>query len=188
MDDRLAVTGNGLTWQLDVATLPPMSRPSTPEPLDDAPEDLDPALAADAGRPSLDLATLPIVGLTRRRVAMIASAMLAAWIVIAFARQVAEASDASTRAEDIAAGNAMLGLEVAAMERELDAIARQRFIEQQARAHGVGGADEIPFTLAPDAPPLPDDAPGSAAVRLGAEVDDVAPLERWLTVLFGPSG
>jgi len=25
-------------------------------------------------------------------------------------------------------------------------------------------------------------------VRLGAEVEDVSPLERWLTVLFGPSG
>ena len=48
--------------------------------------------------------------------------------------------------------------------------------------------DEIPFTLAPDAPPLAVDAPGSAAVRLGAESEHVAPLERWLTVLFGPSG
>ena len=101
--------------------------------------------------------------------------------------QVAEASDAANRSQDIATGNAMLSLEVAGMERELDAIARQRFIEQQARAHGVGGVDEIPFTLAADAPSLAPDAPGSAAVRLGAEIDDVSPLERWLTVLFGPS-
>ena len=170
-----------------------MSRPIAPEPLDEAGRDaigaeLDPALAADGARPPVDLATLPIVGLTRRRMAMIASAMLAAWIVIAFARQVAEASDAADRAGDIATGNAMLSLEVAAMERELDAIARQRFVEQQARAHGVGDVDEIPFTLAPDAPPLAPDAPGSAAVRLGAEVEDVSPAERWLTVLFGPSG
>jgi hypothetical protein len=161
-----------------------MSRPIAPDPLDE----LDPSLAADAGRPTVDLATLPIVGLTRRRMAMIASAFLAAWIVVAFARQVAEASAAATRAEDIAGGNAMLGLEVAAMERELDAIGRQRFIEQQARAHGVGDVDETPFTLAPDAPALADDAPGSASVRLGAEAEAVAPLERWLTVLFGPSG
>jgi hypothetical protein len=164
-----------------------MSRPIAPEPLDDTADELDQALADDDARPTVDLATLPIVGLTRRRMAMIASAMLAAWIVIAFARQVAEASDASTRAGDIATGNAMLGREVAAMERELDAIARQRFIEQQARAHGVGGPDEIAFTLAPDPPPLAADAPGSAAVRLGAEIEDVTPLERWLTVLFGPS-
>ena len=172
-----------------------MSRPLDQEPPDDRAGELDPALSADTTRPTVDpatlptvdLATLPIVGLTRRRMAMIASAMLAAWIVVAFARQVAEASDAGTRAEDIATGNAMLGLEVAQMERELEAIARQRFVQQQARAHGVGDVDEIAFTLAPDAPPLADDAPGSASVRLGAETADVEPLERWLTVLFGPS-
>jgi hypothetical protein len=167
-----------------------MSRWIDPEPLDDAgpdaPGELDATLVA-GDRPTVDLATLPIVGLTRRRMAMIASAMLATWIVIAFARQVAEASDAASRAQDIATGNAMLSLEVAAMERELDSIARQRFIEQQARGHGVGGADEIAFTLAADSPALAPDAPGSAAVRLGAEIEDVSPLERWLTVLFGPS-
>src|SRR6185436_20811991 len=163
-----------------------MSRSIDPEPPAPGPDEIDPA-AAVSNRPTVDLATLPIVGLTRRRMAMIASAMLAAWIVIAFARQVAEASDAANRSQDIATGNAMLSLEVAGMERELDAIARQRFIEQQARAHGVGGVDEIPFTLAADAPSLAPDAPGSAAVRLGAEIEDVSPLERWLTVLFGPS-
>lgn len=164
-----------------------MSRPLDPELPAPDPDELDPATAATT-RPTVDLATLPIVGLTRRRMAMIAAAMLAAWIVIAFARQVAEASEAASRAEDIASGNAMLSLEVAAMERELEAIGRQRFVEQEARAHGVGGIDEIAFTIAPDAPPLAADAPGSAAVRLGAAVEDVTPLERWLTVLFGPSG
>ena len=84
-----------------------MSRPIAPDPLDDDADELDPALAAGAARPTVDLATLPIVGLTRRRMAMIASAFLAAWIVVAFARQVAEASAAATRAEDIARGNAV---------------------------------------------------------------------------------
>lgn len=143
------------------------------------------------GRPQggvADLAALPIVGLTRRRMALIVGAFVAAWIVVAFARQVADASEAATRAEDIATGNAMLRLEVAAMERELEAIGRQRFIEQQARGYGVGSSREIPFTLAPDAPPLGHEAPGSAALRVGADVDGVSPLERWLTVLFGPSG
>ena len=164
-----------------------MSRSIDPEPPTPGPDEIDPA-AAVSNRPTVDLATLPIVGLTRRRMAMIAAAMLAAWIVIAFARQVAEASDAASRSQDIASGNAMLSLEVAAMERELESIGRQRFVEQEARAHGVGGVDEIAFTLAPDPPPLAADAPGSASVRLGAEVEDVSPLERWLTVLFGPSG
>jgi hypothetical protein len=169
-----------------------MSRRPGPPPFDDARDepDIDVPGAQD-GEPQqvaiIDLASLPIAGLTRRRMAIIAAAMLAAWIVIAFARQVSDASAAATRAQDIATGNAMLRLEVAAMERELDAIARQRFVEQQARAYGVGGAHEIPFALAPGASPLAADAPGSAAVRLGVDGDDVSPFERWLTVLFGPS-
>jgi hypothetical protein len=116
------------------------------------------------------------------------SALLAAWIVVAFARQVGEASDATARSQDIASTNAAMRIEVAALERELELIARQRYIEQQARAYGLGGSSEVPFTLAVDAPPLPKDAPGSAALRVGARPDTVAPLERWLTVLFGPSG
>ena len=170
-----------------------MSRRPAPETRDDAsPEPgVDESLIPVAGDgervAAVDLTGLSVAGLTRRRMAVIAAAMLAAWIVIAFARQVSDASAAATRAQDIATGNAMLRLEVAAMERELDSIARQRFVEQQARAYRVGGAREIPFALAPDAPPLAENAPGSAAVRLGAEADAVSPLERWLTVLFGPS-
>jgi hypothetical protein len=169
-----------------------MSRRPAPPSFDDARSEPDVDVPATPdGQPSqavtLDLASLPIAGLTRRRMAIIAAAMLAAWIVIAFARQVSDATAATTRAQDIATGNATLRLEVAAMERELDAIARQRFVEQQARAYGVGGAHEVPFALAPGAPPLAADAPGSAAVRLGFEGDGVSPLERWLTVLFGPS-
>ena len=64
-------------------------------------------------------------------------------------------------------------------------IQRARFVLQQARGYGLGGAHEIPFTLAAGAPPLPPDAPGSASLRLGAPTS-VSPLERWLTVLFGP--
>ena len=43
------------------------------------------------------------------------------------------------------------------------------------------------FTLDPQAPALAADAPGSASVRLGAESARVSPLDRWLTLLFGPS-
>lgn len=155
----------------------------------DDPSDFDPRARAggplDQGAP--DLAALPIVGITRRRAAILASTMLAAWIVIAFARQVGEVSAASSRAEYIASANASLQIEVASLERELDLIGRQRYVEQQGRAYGLGGSREIPFALAKDAPSLPDDAPGSAALRVGAPTDHVSPLERWLTVLFGPS-
>lgn len=161
-------------------------RPSL-DPIDDA-RDFDPgALDGRATAQAPDLAALPVVGITRRRVAILASVMLAAWIVIAFARQVGEVSAASARAEDIASANAALRIEVSALERELELIARQRYIEQQGRAYGLGGPKEIAFTLADDAPALPDDAPGSAALRVGAQSEHVAPLERWLTVLFGPS-
>jgi cell division protein FtsB len=164
-----------------------MSRRSSLDPIDDA-QDFDPGATDErAAAQAPDLAALPVVGITRRRVAILASAMLAAWIVIAFARQVGEVSAASTRAEDIASANAALRIEVGALERELDLIARQRYIEQQGRAYGLGGPREIAFTLADDAPALPDDAPGSAALRVGAQSEHVAPLERWLTVLFGPS-
>lgn len=165
-----------------------MSRrpPSAPLPddRDAAPDELVPAEAALVAP---DLAALPIVGLTRRRMAILASALLAAWIVVAFARQVGEASDATARAQDIASANAALRIEVAALERELELIARQRYVEQQARAYGLGGVREIPFALENDAPALPSDAPGSAALRVGSASDGVAPVERWLTVLFGPS-
>jgi hypothetical protein len=166
-----------------------MSRPQAPDASDSAPDELLDAAASEPGRAAtVDLASLPIVGLTRRRMALIVGALLAVWILITFARQVAEASESVTRAEDIATGNAVIRLEVAAMERELEAIGRQRFIEQQARGYGVGNSHETPFALAPDAPPLAADAPGSAAVRVGADIEDVSPFERWLTVLFGPSG
>lgn len=159
-----------------------------PDPLDD--DAFDGSVVEDAGgsvRVAPDLAALPIVGLTRRRMAAVVGVLLAIWIVVLFARQVGEAQAATSRAEELAVTNRARQLEVAALERELDLIGRPRYITQQARGYGLGTAREIAFTLAPDAPPLPDDAPGSAALRVGAERDDVAPLERWLTVLFGPT-
>ena len=164
-----------------------MSRRSSLDAADAPDLDEGPPDRAAGATTAPDLATLPIAGITRRRVAILAAAMLAAWIVIAFARQVGEASAATARADDIASSNAALRLEVGALERELDLIARQRYIEQQARAYGLGSSGETPFSLALDAPPLPDDAPGSAALRVGARTDGVAPFDRWLTVLFGPS-
>ncbi len=134
-----------------------------------------------------DLSALPIAGLTRRRVGAILAALIAAWIILMFARQVSEATAASTRADALVATNADARGQVSALERERDLIVRQRFIEQQARAYRLGGAREIAFTLDPDAPALADDAPGSASVSLGARRTAVEPLERWLTVLFGPS-
>ena len=134
-----------------------------------------------------DLAALPVAGITRRRMAGVVGGLLAAWIIIVFTRQVGDAAAATTRADEIAQGNQARQGQVAALERELEVIARESYVVQQARGYGMGTDQEVPFSLAADAPTLPDDAPGSAAVRVGADIHHVSPLERWLTVLFGPS-
>lgn len=158
---------------------------SPPEdPLDEDGEDA-------AGQPGEsaepDLAELPIAGLSQRKVASLLGALVAAWIIILFARQVGDASAASARADAMIADNAARRAQVAALDRELARIQQSRFVLLQARAHGLGGRNEIAFTLDPDAPPLPSDAPGSAGLRVGAP-DPVSPLDRWLTLLFGSGG
>jgi hypothetical protein len=168
-----------------------MFRRPTPLPPEDPAAELADDAAPDEERGFLpfgpggpNLATLPIAGITQRRMAVILGAVLAAWILILFARQASEASAASSRAEAMVVDNAVRHAEIAALERELDRIQQPRFILQQARGHGLGGHAEIAFTLDPDAPPLPSDAPGSASLRVGAPAS-VSPLESWLTLLFG---
>jgi cell division protein FtsB len=146
-----------------------------------------PAAAAASGASSISLADLPVAGLTRRRIGLLVGAVVAAWIIVLFARQVGEASEATGRADAMRVSNATLEADVAALTRELDTIQRQDYIEQQAREYRLGTTREIPFILADDAPPLAADAPGSAAVKLGAIVDRPTPLESWLNLLFGPA-
>jgi cell division protein FtsB len=165
-----------------------MLRRNPRAPTDEPPDD--DGRKATSGDPTMrptepDLAALPIVGLTRRRLAMVLGALLAAWIVVIFARQVSEAAAATARAESMVAVNTAKKAEIDALEQELETIQQPRYILQQARAYGLGGSREIPFTLAPGASPLPADAPGSAVRRVGA-APSVSPLERWLTILFGP--
>ena len=71
-------------------------------------------------------------------------------------------------------------------DRELELVTEERWVLQQARAYQLGSRKERPFAIAPGAPALPDDAPGSAARRLGADPVERSPLEAWLEVLFGP--
>jgi hypothetical protein len=138
--------------------------------------------------PGPDLAGLTIAGITRRRVAWILAAFVSIWIVAVFARQVGDAGAAVDRADRLRGENTGLASLVGELQQELDLVQRQAFIEQQARANGLGGKGEHSFVLGPDAPPLADDAPGSAAVRLGATPPRSAPLDVWLDLLFGPSG
>ncbi|MDP9483175.1 MAG: hypothetical protein M3P84_08140 [Chloroflexota bacterium] len=138
--------------------------------------------------PGPDLAGLTIAGITRRRVAWLLAAVVSVWIVAVFARQVGDAGAAVDRADRLRIENTGLASLVVNLQQELDLVQRQAFVEQQARANGLGGEGEHPFVLGPAALPLAADAPGSAAVRLGAAPTRSAPLDVWLDLLFGPSG
>jgi cell division protein FtsB len=132
------------------------------------------------------LADLPVAGLTRRRIALLIGSLVAAWVIVLFARQVGEASEATARADRMRAANVAMQTEVGALEAELALIQRQAYIEQQAREYRLGGPREVPFVLADGAPALPANAPGTAAVRLGAIVDRPSAFESWMRLLFGP--
>ncbi len=161
------------------------------------PEQLDPGVGSEPARPKTrpdpiarlpgpDLGGLSIAGITRRRVAWTLAAIVSVWIVGVFARQVADVAAASDRAAHARDQNIGLASEVSDLRREMALVQRQSFVEQEARAYGLGTHGERPFTLAAGAPPLEADAPGSAAVRLGARPTHTSPLDVWLELLFGP--
>lgn len=161
-----------------------MDQPPPRDPF--APED-EPLPGSDEEGSGSPLDDLPIAGLTRRRVAFMLGALVSVWILAVFARQIGEATSAAARVDTVRQENVRLEAEVGALARERDLIQRQAFIELQARAYGLGSPQERRFVLAADAPPLPLDAPGSAALRIGAPDPRPSPLEVWLSVLFGPS-
>jgi cell division protein FtsB len=158
--------------------------PAGPEPDTGAEATPQPPAGATAAALA-SLSDLPVAGLTRRRIAVLIGALVAAWVIVLFARQVSEASEASNRSDTMRTQNVAMAAEVGALEQELALIQRQAYIEQQAREYRLGTPREIPFILADNAPALPEDAPGTAATRLGASAGEVTPLDSWLTLLFG---
>ena len=120
-----------------------MIRPTAPPPPEDDPDETVQATSLEGagqhgsgfqpfGPGGPDLSALPIAGITQRRMAILLGIMLAAWIVLLFARQVGDASAASSRAEAMVVDNSIRRAEVAGLERELDRIQQRRFIWQQA--------------------------------------------------------
>ena len=83
--------------------------------------------------------------------------------------------------------NRALAAEVASLEQELQVIEKPAYIAQAARAYRIGTEREVPFTLDSSVPSPAADAPGSAALSLGARDRSMTPLESWLSILFGPS-
>jgi cell division protein FtsB len=117
-----------------------------------------------------------------------AVAVAVAWVLFSFAGQVSEAASAAERTDRLRAENAALAEDIRELEMESDIVAGQAWVAQQARAYQLGGRDERAFRLAPGAPTLPPDAPGSTTVRLGAErARQLSPLEAWLDLLLGPA-
>lgn len=133
-----------------------------------------------------DLAGLSVAGITRRRIALLLTALLSAWIVLALSRQVGDAAEATNRANQLSRDNYALTTQIQTLTQERILIQQQAYIEIEARAHGLGGRQEHAFTLAADAPALPADAPGSASAALGAPASHHAPVDAWLDLLFGP--
>lgn len=131
---------------------------------------------------------LPMAGLSGRRVLLAVAVVAMAWGIVSFGRQVTAASAASAHADELRAANGALQGEVTGLQRELSLIQERRYIDQEARAYRLGGANEVPFALEATAPKLPADAPGSALQRLGADTATRSPLDSWLQVLFGPGG
>jgi cell division protein FtsB len=164
-------------------------RPDEPRDLPDEPRE--PASTNQDPGDSLlargrDLAGLSVAGITRRRIAILMAALLCAWIVLALSRQVGEAADATNRARQLGAANQQLNAQIQTLTEERTLIQQQTYIEIEARAHGLGGRNERPFSLAADAPALAPDAPGSASAALGASPTVTGPLDAWLDLLFGP--
>jgi cell division protein FtsB len=159
-------------------------RAATPPELPDGEWDLsDP----EPDRETVDLRGLRIAGLTRHRLLQIASGLAVAWLAFAFLRQVGDVTAASSRADSLRTENASLARDVAALEDELRLIQRQDFIVQQARAYRLGSPREVPFTIGGPAATLGPDAPGAAALRVGADPQAHSALDAWLSLLFGPA-
>lgn len=169
---------------------PEPQRPPAETPDDPSAAAPGPAGAGDTPPPVAvappSLAGLGVAGITRRRVAWVGLAIAAAWIVVGFAGQAAEASRAGERLAAEQATNARVAAETEALRRELALVAEERWVLLQARAYQLGTTKERTFALDPAAPTLPPDAPGSAVRRIGAETEERTPLEAWLAVLFGP--
>jgi cell division protein FtsB len=127
----------------------------------------------------------PSVSITRRRLALLVAGLVGLWLIGVFARQVGEASSAASQADEMRARNAAVERDIASLEQEISLVKQPAYVAQAARAYLLGSPLEIPFTLDPNAPPLPAGAPGSVGIRPDAETRATSPLDAWLTILFG---
>lgn len=145
------------------------------------------AVDAPASGPTperLDPASLPMP-LSRRRLALVAAALVVTLVVVGFGREVSDAAAASDRAAQLRTTNAALQGQLADLQGDLGHVGDDTYVGIAARGYGLGAKHEVPFVLAAGAPSLPPDAPGSASVRVGAPPSANSPLDAWLDLLFG---
>jgi cell division protein FtsB len=126
-----------------------------------------------------------VLPFTRRRLAMLVAGLFALWLVGVFARQVGDASSAGNQVEQLKARNVAMQNDVASLELELKLIREPAFVSQMARGYKLGSPREIPFTVDPNAPPLPSDAAGSIGIKPDQPTHDASPLDSWMQALFG---
>jgi cell division protein FtsB len=128
---------------------------------------------------------LPANPFTRPRLALLVAGLFFLWLVGVFARQVGEAQAAANDADQMRARNAAMERDIRSLELELTLVKQPAFVSQIARGYGLGTSREIPFTIDPNAPALPADAPGSAGIKPDGPSQPSSPLDAWLQVLFG---
>jgi len=145
---------------------------------DDPPDD-----AVDAS-PSEPIG-LPRNPFTRPRLALLVAGLFFLWLVGVFARQVGEAQAAANEADQMRARNAAMERDIRSLELELTLVKQPAFVSQIARGYGLGTSREIPFTIDPNASPLPPDTPGSTGIKPDQPAQPSSPLDAWLQVLFG---
>jgi cell division protein FtsB len=125
----------------------------------------------------------PRTPVRRRHLAVLGSGIAVVLVLMVFANALTEAGRTNDRAAALRAQNAQLVERLRAARAEVELVKGDAFVRLQARAYGMGEADERVFALEDGAPapppitPLGDD-PGEKA--------PMKPLEAWLELLFGP--
>jgi hypothetical protein len=127
----------------------------------------------------------PSRGLSGRRIAVLVAGLVSLWLVGVFARQVGDATAAANQADQMRARNVAATRDLAELERELSLIQQPAFISNVARGYLLGSPREITFTIDPNAPALPSDAPGSVGIRPVTTTESTSPIDAWLQALFG---
>ena len=122
-------------------------------------------------------------GVPHGRLAALVGTIVVVWIVVVFARAVADSASSTARADAVRRDTATAAAQLLAERAELLLIQTPAYIRLEARAYGYGLPGERAFALEPGGPaapvitPLGED-PAGARPR--------SPLDAWLQLLLGP--